>query len=239
LIYKLAGERLVVTFRDEATKEESAEISHEALIREWSDLRRWLDEDREFLLWRQRLKVLAAEWQRLKPDAGACLRGGLLTEAERWQSSRQDDLNDTEREFIGTSVERHRKELLEVENNRRRQQRKSIVVAAAIVFAVMVAGVALNFRAQQQRVKQARALLSSAQLITSSDPSKFDQGALFALQSLSLDQSTEAQSILIDAIRLLPIELRRAPITCDGNASLSFGGDYVICVDKARRSAQV
>jgi serine/threonine protein kinase/WD40 repeat protein len=239
LIYKLAGDRLLVTFRDEVTKEESAEISHEALIREWSDLRGWLDEDREFLLWRQRLKMLAAEWHRQNRDAGALLRGGLLTEAERWQSSRQNDLSDTEREFIGAGVERHRKELLEIENSRRRQQRRSVLVAAVIVFAVMFGGVLLYFDAQQRRIAQARVLLSPAMLINSSDPSKFDQAALLAIESLRLDQSSEATSILTDAIRLLPIEVGRTPITCDGNASLSFGGEYVVCVDKTRRSAKV
>src|SRR4029450_10570680 len=54
LVEQLAHARLLIMARDDVTGEETVE-AQDALVREWSDLRNWLNEDREFLLWRQRL----------------------------------------------------------------------------------------------------------------------------------------------------------------------------------------
>ena len=59
--------RLLVTGLDQATGEETVEVAHEALIQNWKRLRDWLDEDREFLLWHQRLRGAVAEWGRIEP----------------------------------------------------------------------------------------------------------------------------------------------------------------------------
>ena len=49
----------------------TVEIAHEALIHRWERLQGWIKEDRAFLLWRQRLGFLIAEWERFGRDAGA------------------------------------------------------------------------------------------------------------------------------------------------------------------------
>ncbi len=101
----LTDARLLVTGRDEATGEETVEVAHEALIRNWARLRSWLDEDREFLLWRQRLRADLAEWLHTKRDEGTLLRGALLAEAERWLAERAEDLSPDEEAFIRSSRE--------------------------------------------------------------------------------------------------------------------------------------
>ncbi len=63
LVRKLADVRLLVTGRDEQSGVETVEVAHEALIRKWEALQRWLNEDREFLLWRQRFQLDLARWQ--------------------------------------------------------------------------------------------------------------------------------------------------------------------------------
>jgi hypothetical protein len=63
VVKALADARLVVTGRDEAMGQETVEVAHEALIRGWARLRQWLDEDRAFLLWWQRLRDLS-RWLR-------------------------------------------------------------------------------------------------------------------------------------------------------------------------------
>ena len=67
----LADARLVTTFQDEA------EVSHEALIREWPALREWLDAGREGLHIQRRLDEAAREWQRDGEDSEALYRGAL------------------------------------------------------------------------------------------------------------------------------------------------------------------
>jgi hypothetical protein len=99
--------RLLVTNRNEATNEEIVEVAHEALIKNWDRLKDALSKDREFLLWRQRLNFLLAEWQHIQEETGkerdGLLQGHQLNEAKRWSKSRHDELNAQEIEFIRKS----------------------------------------------------------------------------------------------------------------------------------------
>ena len=67
--------RLVVTGRDEVTGDETVQLAHEALIHGWSDLHRWLEKDREFILWRQRVLIAANEWRSRGFDDSLLWRG--------------------------------------------------------------------------------------------------------------------------------------------------------------------
>ena len=104
LVSQLADARLLVTSLDEAAGEETVEVAHEALISNWARLRGWLDEDREFLLWRQRLRLAVAEWERGGRDRGLLLRRTTLAEGEQWLSQRGQDLNPAEQGFIRASM---------------------------------------------------------------------------------------------------------------------------------------
>jgi hypothetical protein len=59
LVVKLANERLLVTNKSTSGLEQTVEVAHEALISNWGTLRAWVNEDREFLLWRERLGTLS------------------------------------------------------------------------------------------------------------------------------------------------------------------------------------
>jgi TIR domain len=124
---RLATARLLVTGGETAEGTLSVEVAHEALIRNWGRLRVWLNEDREFLLWRQRLQVQVDAWQGHGRDAGYLFRGQPLSEAERWLLGRPHDLTDPEQQFISKGIalrEREREEekqrqLAEIENVKR------------------------------------------------------------------------------------------------------------------------
>ena len=105
LVVKLANERLLVTNQSGSGLEQTVEVAHEALISNWSTLRAWVNEDREFLLWRERLGTLLTEWERAKESDEALLRGPLLIEAQKWFDQRSQDLSDQERKFISASRE--------------------------------------------------------------------------------------------------------------------------------------
>ena len=66
VVSKLVNERLLVTNQSASGLEQTVEVAHEALISNWSTLRAWVNEDREFLLWRDRLGPLVAEWSEPK-----------------------------------------------------------------------------------------------------------------------------------------------------------------------------
>jgi hypothetical protein len=116
---RLANARLLVTGAEASTGTLSVEVAHEALIRNWKRLRGWLGEDREFLLWRQRMQAQVGDWQDHKRDAGYLLRGAPLVEAECWLDSRPQDLTDTEQQLIPQSSALRERERDEEEQRRK------------------------------------------------------------------------------------------------------------------------
>jgi KaiC/GvpD/RAD55 family RecA-like ATPase len=99
-----ARARLLVAGKDPVSGADTVEVAHEALIRKWNRLREWLAEDRQFLLWRQRLVVYRNAWEDAgREDAGTLLRGGLAAEAQTWLRSRRAELSAPEREYIEKS----------------------------------------------------------------------------------------------------------------------------------------
>ena len=103
----LADERLLVTSQLAGGEEETIEVSHEALIRHWQRLKGWVDADRRFLAWQQRLSAVVKEWEASHRSADLLLRGLPLTEAVEWLNKRKpDDLSSVEREFVTASINR-------------------------------------------------------------------------------------------------------------------------------------
>jgi WD40 repeat protein/energy-coupling factor transporter ATP-binding protein EcfA2 len=121
VIIALADARLLVTGREEEAGKATVEVTHEALIRNWERLRLWLDQDRAFGLWRERIAVLYQIWDGAGRDEDALLHGSLLSEAEGWMSGRGDDLNEAESAFIRGSLDLRAREAAEREAQQRRE----------------------------------------------------------------------------------------------------------------------
>jgi cellulose biosynthesis protein BcsQ len=92
---------LIIT---ESDGEGSIEIATETLLMDWQRLRDWLDEDVDFLLWRQRLRDTIQDWQASEGKSDFFLEGTALRTAEAWLKDRREDLNDLERQFIYESM---------------------------------------------------------------------------------------------------------------------------------------
>ena len=120
LVTRLADARLVVSSRDEGTGEETVEIVHEALIGGWERLRQWIEVDRSFRTWQERLRASLRQWEASGEDEGALLRGVPLAEAEGWLQSRPVELSPNERVFIQLSLELRDRERKEQERRRQR-----------------------------------------------------------------------------------------------------------------------
>lgn len=103
LIAELASERLVVTSKGEDGKDR-VEIIHEALIRSWARLVKWLNEDREFRLWQGRLHDSLVLWNESNRNRGALLQGVALTEARQKINERSEELSPDELSFIHESI---------------------------------------------------------------------------------------------------------------------------------------
>lgn len=119
-----------MTGRNEQTGEETVEMVHEALIREWRTLHKWINDNRQFRTWQERLKVAMSEWKTNNYDSGALLRGLPLAIAQEWQQKRLDELTKEERGFIQASIEFWNREKEEKEHNQTLIERNKILTKA-------------------------------------------------------------------------------------------------------------
>src|SRR5215510_13185845 len=122
ILNNLGATPLVTIERDTESGETAVQLGDD-LLRYWPHLQSWIREDREFLLWRQKLNVVIVEWKRLNQDSGALLTGAPLELAKQWRAGRADDLNETEIAYIDRCVaedERRVRERIEREERERR-----------------------------------------------------------------------------------------------------------------------
>jgi WD40 repeat protein len=111
----LADARLIMT------SEDSAEVAHEALIREWPTLRGWLEDNREGLRLHRQLTDAAQEWSSANWEPDLLYRGVRLAQAREWAKEHPDDMNALEHEFLDASIDLTEQEMHEREAQRQRE----------------------------------------------------------------------------------------------------------------------
>src|SRR5687768_14741553 len=111
----LADARLIITAED------SAEVAHEALIREWPTLRGWLEENRESLRLHRQLTEAAQGWNEMGHSPDLLYRGARLAQVREWAILHQDEMNELECDFLNASIELSEREAQEREEQRQRE----------------------------------------------------------------------------------------------------------------------
>jgi hypothetical protein len=190
--------------------EDSAEVAHEALIREWQRLHDWLTQDREGLLLHRHLTESAHEWERREQDPSELYRGARLAQAREWASVHEERLNASEQAFLRASVEQEQHDTLEREAQRQREieaaqklaetekaraeeqassvkrlRRRGVFLASALTLAIIAAifaGVFASTSRQQALISSVRELSRVANLNLEIDP---ERSKLLALQAVS------------------------------------------------------
>jgi WD40 repeat protein len=164
LVHQLANTRLVVTSQD-ATRQETVEVVHEALIRNWGELRKWITADRAFRTWQERLRTAMQQWQETNHDPGALLRGAPLLEAEDKLKTRRDDLSLSEQAFIQASLD------LQQQERCQRSRRRLMTLLGLAGFSTVALGLA-SVAGWQWRVSersQINTLIESSKLLLASN----------------------------------------------------------------------
>ncbi len=115
VLYTLADARLITTHED------TVEVAHEALIREWPLLREWLTEDREGLRLHRHLTEAVLEWEHMEHDPGVLYRGAHLAQALEWAQINPGKLNAQEQAFLDDSQTASEREAKDRENQRQRE----------------------------------------------------------------------------------------------------------------------
>ena len=194
LVQKLADTRLVVTSLA-PNGQETVEVVHEALIRGWGQLRAWMEEDRAFRAWQERLRAALRQWQMSQQDSDALLRGAILAEAESWQAERKSFLSQEEQFFIGESLQlqaevQHTLEQEQLERQQaaaqarfaKRLGRLSLALAGMIVLALIFAFTAVtNNRIAQRNAATAQA--NEATAVALRQASEFSQATSVAAEA--------------------------------------------------------
>jgi len=243
VLNRLAEARLVTVGED------TAEVAHEALIREWPTLREWLNQDREGLHLHRHLTEAAHEWELLGRDPGALYRGAHLAQAREWSALHPKDLNAGERAFLGTSEELEQGEQMEREEQRRREleaarklaesekqraeeqtrlawqlRKRAVYLSAAFIVAGVLAVTAFLLRQQaKQEANVARSQELAAETINNLnvDP---ERSILLALQALSTANTHQAEDALHRAVQASRIKYTLTGHT-DEVADIDFSPD--------------
>jgi WD40 repeat protein len=195
----LAEARLLTADRDEATGDVVVDVTHEALIRGWPELRGWIDEDRERLRLQRRLTEATADWSASGREEGLLYRGGRLG---AWEGRDEADLNQDERDFLAASRERA---VHEAEVRRRRVKIAIGALAAGLIAIAAVAIFALvqrNDANDQRDVARSRQLAGSSVLARQRDP---ELATLLAESAYAASPTGEAEQSLRQAVHNSPI----------------------------------
>jgi len=200
IIRQLANERLVVTRHDEETEENTVEIAHEALIRHWQRLKAWMKEDRSFRVWQENLRGYMRDqvW----------LRDARLAVAQDWLAKRDDELTETERDFIQESVAQRDAELAE---KRKNQRRWTMFVTVFFVVALVLSGLAA-FMWQQSEAKFTQFKISQSRML-----------AGFAEIALNKGHSATAMRLALEGLPNLSEAYPNRPFVPEVYDSLSKG----------------
>ncbi len=200
LVTRLADTRLVVSNRNDATGEETVEIAHEALIGGWERLREWVEADRAFRIWQERLRAALHQWEASNKDEGALLRGALLAEAEQWHRERPDDLGRAEQNFIQASLELRDRE--QAKETARREHELDLARQAAT--SQRKAASRLRYLAVLLTLSLLVAVILSSWAINQSQAAAANASKAQTNAALARDNAAKAQAELAnsDALRL-------------------------------------
>ena len=218
LLERLADARLLTL------GEETAEVAHEILIREWPTLRGWLEEDRDGLRLHRQLGDAARMWDAGGREASDLYRGTRLAAATEWSRTHHPELNAAERSFLDASLESS-------DHDRRTQLRANrrlrllLAGTVALLVVALAAGVVALIQRHDAR---AQALTSDAERIGAqalTEPD-VDRSLLLGVAAVKLQDRAETRSdlfadlqqnaALIRLLRPSKIEISAMRVSPDG-----------------------
>ena len=188
----LAGDRLVTI------GEGAVEVAHEALLREWPRLRRWLEQDSEGRRLHQHLRAAAREWDAGGRDPGELYRGARLAAALEWSAAHGPELNASERTFLDAGRAAN-------ERSQRRLRAVLAGVAVLLLLSIVAGVVALEQRSSaHEQAVAADAQRLGARALVEDD---LDRALLLARQGVALDDSAQTRGNLLAALLKSPAAL--------------------------------
>lgn len=127
-------------FLEAMRQEATVEVVHEILIRHWSSLRWWLEENRSRLRSQRQIEQAAVLWLQKNKQDDFLLRGVRLAEAEEIYIKYTDELSDNAKEFVAACIDERLAEQKAAKKRLRKAQLTAVVLGvlglAATTFGV-------------------------------------------------------------------------------------------------------
>lgn len=185
----LAEHRLLVLDRDVSGRD-TVELAHEALIGCWPRLRGWVEEDRDFLVWRENLRHDMARWEAAGRPRGRLPDAVALEASRRWLDSRGPDVGAGERHYLRQGWARLRGTV---------RRRRAVVTAGFALMTVMVVLVSLfvyqtGVSAQRKAEAESRSLAAVSADLQVQDPG---MSILLAIAAYATSPTTQARNELL------------------------------------------
>ncbi|HXA19497.1 MAG TPA: hypothetical protein VN380_21080 [Thermoanaerobaculia bacterium] len=132
----------VVTLGSEGASSEPRYEAVDDALADWARLRGWATEQRDFLMWRQRLRPLIDDWLRFNRSSTFLMPEWRIEASARFAKN-VEDLNAVEQDYINASRRSARK------------RRTQLIIAAAAIVVLIVAGIWYQQYRQRQEVVDA------------------------------------------------------------------------------------
>jgi DNA-binding SARP family transcriptional activator/WD40 repeat protein len=189
--------------------EESLQLAHEAVAREWPRLRDWLADDVEGQRILRHLSASATSWDAMGRPDSELYRGARLGAAVQWREASGPVVAAVEAAFLDASVERETAATLatvhQLERERRtvRRLRGLVGVAASLAVLALAAGAVAAVQAgaanQRATIDDARRVAALAE----SEPA-YERALLLAVQAIQLWDSADTRRTLMDVMGRSP-----------------------------------
>ena len=137
-------------FLEAMQQEATVEVVHEILIRHWSTLRWWLEENRSRLRAQRQIEQAALLWQQKNKQPDFLLRGVRLAEAEEIYIKYTDELTNLAKTFIAACIDAR----LQTEKEAKQRLRKAQITAAVLGILGLTSTALAGLTYRQQLITQ-------------------------------------------------------------------------------------
>ncbi len=240
----------LISSRILSSDEGSVALTHEAIVRAWPRLRRWLDEDLEGRQILHHLAGAADAWDGLGRPESDLYRGARLQQALEWCGRERPELAPAERDFLEAgwrlAETEEQSELRQAQEQSRMIHRLRLVLVGAVVL-LLAALAATVYAVHQGRVADRNASAASlaeteavaraagsAALVTDD----LDESMLLAVAGVRLDDSVDSRRSLLAAIGRFPQLYSSTPLPGDAQVlqiDVSPQGGLVATMDYRQR----